>query len=174
MERTSTAIIAVIGGLALATAAGAQGQSGAHGGGGGAASSAGAGGAFSAGPSATVPSTGATTDNYGRTQRESARESSQGSTHASDTAKTHANANSALGVDTSATASALIGLKTGLTVKDSSGATLGTVSKIEKSKDGTVRSVLVASASGKTKTLHLAPGDLTVSGDVVTTTKTPH
>jgi hypothetical protein len=170
MERTSTAIIALIGGLALATAAGAQGHSGgAHGGGLGASAA----GGFGGGPPATVPSTGATTDNYGRTQRETARENSRGSIYASDTAKAHANANSAI-TDTSATASTLTGLKTGLAVKDSSGATLGTVSKIEKSKDGTIRSVLVASSSGEKKTLHLAPGDLTVSGGVVTTSKTPH
>jgi hypothetical protein len=173
MERTSAAIIALIGSLALATAAGAQGHSGgAHGGGGGI--GAGAAGGFGAGPPATVPSTGAITDNYGRTNRETARENSEGSTYASDTAKTHANANSALGVDTSTTASTLIGLKTGLTVKDSTGATLGTVRKIEKSANGTIRSVQVASASGKKKTLRLAPGDLTVSGGVVTTTQTPH
>lgn len=72
---------------------------------------------------------------------------------------------------TSATApESLSGLKTGLMVKDSSGATIGTVSKVEKTKAGKVRNVMVSSADGKT--IHLAPSTLSVSGDVVTTTST--
>jgi hypothetical protein len=73
---------------------------------------------------------------------------------------------------TSATAPAdLSGLKTGLTVKDSTGATIGTVSKVQKTKAGKVRTVMVSSADGK-RTMHLAPSTLSVSGDVVTTTST--
>jgi hypothetical protein len=83
-----------------------------------------------------------------------------------------AKANAPAGVNASATASALADLKTGQTVKDSTGTTLGTVSRIEKSKNGTVRSVHVASASGG-KTMHLAPGTLSVSNGVVTTTAMP-
>jgi hypothetical protein len=69
------------------------------------------------------------------------------------------------------TTSALAGLTTGLTVKTSSGTTLGTVSKVERSANGVVRTVLVRTANGEHRLLHLAPSSLSVSGDVVTTSQ---
>ena len=121
MQRKTAALFVFAGGLALATAVGAQGQTGA-------------------------PKAGAMTSG--------------------------AKANAPAGVNASATASALADLKTGQTVKDSTGATLGKVSRIEKSTDGAISSVHVATTAGG-KTMHLAPGTLSVSNGVVTTTATP-
>jgi hypothetical protein len=52
------------------------------------------------------------------------------------------------------------------------GTTIGTVSRIVTSRDGTVRSVLVTGADGERRRIRLAPGTLSVNGDVVTTTST--
>jgi len=107
--------------------------------------------------------------NPGATQRDEARENREGPERASPTGVANANENA--GLSSTTAAANLSGLTAGLTVKDSTGATLGTVSKIEKSKDGTVRNVLVQSATGK-RTIRLAPNSLSLSGDVVTTTET--
>ena len=42
--------------------------------------------------------------------------------------------------------------------------------RVNRSSDGTVRSVLVASAEGQ-RTIPVRPGTLSISGDVVTTTQ---
>ena len=140
MERKTAALFVFAGGLALATAVGAQTQSTKP--------------AGSSMPSSAAPKTGAMTSGK------------------SDTGKMQSSAKSATGVNASATASALADLKMGQTVKDSTGTTLGKVSRIEKSKDGTINSVHVATAAGG-KTMHLAPGTLSVSNGVVTTTAMP-
>jgi hypothetical protein len=64
--------------------------------------------------------------------------------------------------------SALPGLSTGLAVRSSSGATVGTVSQVVTGADGSIRAVVVTSPSGKT--VQLPPSSLSVSGGVVTTT----
>ena len=128
MQRKTAALFVFAGGLAFASAVGAQGQTPSG----------------SSMPSSAAPKTGAMSSG----------------------------AKSATGVNASATASALADLKMGQTVKDSSGTTLGTVSRIEKSKDGAISSVHVASAAGG-KTMHLAPSTLSVSNGVVTTTAMP-
>jgi len=163
MNYPTFATIALAGGLALAGGAAAQrGAAPGH-------------GAMPPQVQAPMPSarTGAlppsTEVNPGVTQRDEARAGREGPDRASPTGVANANENAGL---SSATAADLSGLTTGLTVKDSTGATLGTVSKIEKSKDGTVRNVLVESATGK-RTIRLAPNSLSVSGDVVTTTSPP-
>lgn len=147
-----------VGGLA-ATSAGAGPPAG-HGGGLGA----GLGVGLGAGPPVAPPA--ATRPNPGRIERNDARINRESPNRASPNGVANANENAGL---SSATVGDLSGLKTGLTVKDSTGVTLGTVSKIETSKDGKVSNVLVASANGS-RTIRLPPTSLSISGDVVTTT----
>ena len=64
--------------------------------------------------------------------------------------------------------SALPGLDTGLTVKGSGGATIGTVSRVVTGADGKIRLVVATSPTGRT--IRLAPNTLSISGGVVTTT----
>jgi len=111
----------------------------------------------------TSPDTGVST-------RTDARLNSQGPAHASDRALDRANENSVLSGSTT-TGGTGLKLETGLTVRDTNGATLGTISRINRSADGTIRNVLVKSASGKRQVITLAPNTLTVNGDVVTTTR---
>ena len=94
---------------------------------------------------------------------------SQGPTHASPTGIAHANSNSVLARG-SVQASTLPGLTTGLTVNNSSGTSIGTVSQIVTGTDGSVRLVVVTNDSGQT--FRLAPSTLSISGGVVTTTST--
>ena len=115
-----------------------------------------------------TPNLGASA-NVGLSQSGSARINREGPANASATGVANANEHAGL---SSATTADLTGLSTGLTVKDSAGATIGTVTKVEKSRDGVIHNVLVASADGK-RTIRLAPSSLSVSGDVVTTTATP-
>jgi hypothetical protein len=165
MKYAAIAVMALAGGLALAAPADAQ-----RGGGGGR-------GAFpSAAPPTPMPvNPGAAThgtlpDNPGVIRRDDARINREGPSHASPTGVANANENAGL---SSTTAPAdLSGLTTGLTVKDSTGATIGTIARIEKSGDGKIRNVLV-NAAGSTRTIRLAPSSLSLSGDVVTTTAPP-
>jgi hypothetical protein len=96
-----------------------------------------------------------------------ARFHSQALYHASPTGIAHANSHSVLasGVVVSG---ALAGLTTGLTVKNSAGTTLGTVSQLVTGSDGLVRLVIVTSPTGQT--FRLIPSTLTLSGGIVTTT----
>ncbi|MDB5476907.1 MAG: hypothetical protein JWP49_2418, partial [Phenylobacterium sp.] len=63
-------------------------------------------------------------------------------------------------------------LTAGQTVQTASGTTIGTITRVQRSANGTVKSVLVRTAGGARRVLHLAPRDLTVSGNVVTTSQT--
>ena len=103
--------------------------------------------------------------------RTDARANSQGPDHASDTGIANSNENSVLH-DSTVTSPDLSGLETGMTVRNSAGTELGTISRIVTSDDGTIRSVLVAGADGQRRTIQLRPGTLTLSGDIVTTTDT--
>jgi hypothetical protein len=94
---------------------------------------------------------------------------SQGAANANLGAVATANVNSALAAGAVAS-SALPGLTTGLTVKTSAGASLGTVSQVVTGEDGSIRLVVVAGADGKTH--RLMPNKLSISGGVVTTTET--
>jgi hypothetical protein len=94
---------------------------------------------------------------------EEARAKRQGPANASPTGV--ANANEHAGLASATTTTDLTNLKTGLTVKDAAGTTLGTVSKIMKSSAGMVENVLVTGADGKT--YRVAPDNLSLSGDVV-------
>jgi sporulation protein YlmC with PRC-barrel domain len=67
-------------------------------------------------------------------------------------------------------ASTLQGLTTGLTVNNSTGTQVGTVSQVVTGTDGSIRQVIVTGANGKT--YRLAPTTLSISGNVVTTTST--
>ena len=99
--------------------------------------------------------------------RTDARANSQGPANASPTGVANSNENSVLH-DSTAPASDLTGLRTGLVVRDSSGTQIGTISRIVTTPDGRIQNVLVTSADRRT--IRLAPGTLTLSGDVVTAT----
>ena len=92
---------------------------------------------------------------------------SQGLQHASPTGIAHASPNSVLARG-SVQATALPGLTTGLTVNDSTGASIGTVNQIVTGTDGSIRAVIVTKTDGGT--IRLAPTTLSISGGVVTTT----
>jgi hypothetical protein len=98
-----------------------------------------------------------------------AAQRSQGPAHASPNGMMHANENSVLARG-AVSATQLEGLNTGLTVQDSTGATVGTVSQVITGPNNTIRGVVVTSSTGQTFTL--APSSLTISGSVVTTTST--
>jgi hypothetical protein len=61
-------------------------------------------------------------------------------------------------------------LRTGLMVRDSTGASLGTIARINRSGDGTIRNVLVRNRNGRSRTIPVAPNSLSIDGDIVTTT----
>lgn len=98
--------------------------------------------------------------------------SPSGQANASATGAANANANTGLAAST--TAPDLSSLKPGMAVRNAAGETLGTVSKVEKAADGTVKTVLVAGADAKSKTMRLAPSSLSVSGDAVVTSEATH
>ena len=98
-----------------------------------------------------------------------ARLHSQGLLHASPTGIAHANVHSVLAGGTVVSGS-LAGLTTGLTVKTSTGTTLGTVSQIVTDSSGNIRLVIVTSPTGRT--YRLAPTTHSLLGGVVTTTQT--
>ena len=100
--------------------------------------------------------------------RARARTNSRGPERASPRALERANANSVLS-GASRLRTDLGALAPGLTVRDASGATLGTISRVIRSSDGTVRNVLVQ-AQDRRRTIPLRPDSLSLSGDIVTTT----
>ena len=96
-----------------------------------------------------------------------ARMNSQGLMHASVRGISRANSHSVL-AGGAVLSTALPGLATGLTVKNSGGTTVGKVSQIVTGRDGSVRLVVVTSPTGQT--FRLVPSTLSVSGGIVTTT----
>ena len=98
-----------------------------------------------------------------------AGENSQGLENANVQAVARANENSAL-ADGAVAGNALPGLTTGLNVKSSAGASLGTVSQVVMGSDGTIRLVIVNGENGTT--YRLLPNQLSIAGGVVTTTET--
>lgn len=102
--------------------------------------------------------------------RTRARANARAPERASDRAIERANENSVLAGTTRPPRADLSDLRAGLTVRNSAGAELGTIRRVNRSRDGTVRSVLVASADGQ-RTIPVRPGTLSISGDVVTTTQ---
>ena len=102
-------------------------------------------------------------------QNSPAAQNSQALQHASPTAIAHANQNSVLARG-AVSSTALPGLTTGLTVNDSGGTSIGTVSQVVTGSDGSIRMVLVTGANGQT--YRLPASSLTISGGVVTTTST--
>jgi sporulation protein YlmC with PRC-barrel domain len=97
-----------------------------------------------------------------------ARLNSQGLMHASATGIAHANSHSVL-ASGQVSSSTLQGLTTGLTVKSSTGTTLGTVSQIVTDNSGNIRMVIVTNTSTGQR-LRLSPTSLSISGSIVTTT----
>lgn len=63
----------------------------------------------------------------------------------------------------------LSALEVGLTVRTAAGVEIGTIRRINRSSDGTIRSVIVSRA-GRPGNLRLAPETLTISDGIVTTT----
>ncbi len=102
-------------------------------------------------------------------KKEQARSNSEGADHASATGTANASEHS-VHADGAVDGSALPGLTTGLSVRDSSGTALGTVSQVVTGSDGSIRQVIVTAPSGET--LRLMPDQLSVSGGVVTTSQT--
>lgn len=102
--------------------------------------------------------------------RTEARANARAPDRASDRAIERANENSVLAGAERPPAADLSGLRAGLTVRSSAGAELGTIRRVNRSSDGTVRSVLVASADGQ-RTIPVRPNTITIDGDVVTTTQ---
>ena len=100
--------------------------------------------------------------------RTNARVNSQGAAHANERALERSNENSALHSGTSVN---LTGLATGMTVLNSDGVSLGTIARVIRSGDGSVRNVLVRTTDGTRRTISLAPSSLTLNGNLVTTTQ---
>ena len=116
----------------------------------------------------TTPTTSTTTDtNFSTNSQATAH--SQGPSHASPTGVAHASDNSVLarGAVSSTT---LNGLATNMTVNNSTGTQIGTVTQIITGPNNTIRAVVVTSSTGKTYTLPAS--SLSISGGVVTTTST--
>jgi hypothetical protein len=103
----------------------------------------------------------------GTTRRDEARTNSQGPANASTTGIANANENSVL-AGGSVAADTLPGLNTGLAVRSSTGTELGTISQVVTGTDGSIRLVVVTSASGET--VRIPANQLSISGDVVTVT----
>ena len=96
-----------------------------------------------------------------------AKVNSQGMLHANPNGISHSSSNSALARG-AVSSTALPGLTTGLTVNNSTGTSIGTVSQVITGTDGSIRAVVVTSPTGQT--VRLAPTTLSISGGVVTTT----
>ena len=124
--------------------------------------------ALSTGADTTVDADSNVDANVNTNANGNAGANSQGAVNANVRAVERANANSALAAGAVASAS-LPGLTTGLNVKTSAGASLGTVSQVVTGTDGSIRLVIVTDASGKTH--RLMPNQLNISGGVVTTTQ---
>jgi hypothetical protein len=119
-------------------------------------------------PSMNMPSMNAPTGpSYSPNSQ--AIEHSQGPANASPTGISHANQNSVLARG-AVSGTSLTGLTTGLTVQNSAGTAVGTVSRVITGSDGSIRAVVVTGTNGQT--YRLAPSTLSISGNVVTTTST--
>ena len=97
-----------------------------------------------------------------------ARANSQGPNHANARARARANDRSVLAEGRTTTDLSL--LRNGLIVRNSAGANLGTIARINRTGDGRIVNVLVRDPNGRSRTIPVAPNSLTISGDVVTTT----
>ena len=156
----------------LAAPGGGNGGGGSHGAGGMAGANAGQMGAMHASPNSSLNRTTTTTNTTLGTsynQNSPAAQNSQALQHASPTGIAHANQKSVLARGAVST-STLSGLTTGLTVNDSGGTSIGTVSQVIAGPNDTIRAIVVTSSTGQTYTL--SANSLTISGGVVTTTST--
>ena len=88
--------------------------------------------------------------------RTEARANARAPERASDRAIERANENSVLAGTERPPVADLSGLREGLTVRSSAGAEIGTIRRVNRSSDGSVRSVLVASADGQ-RTIPVRP-----------------
>lgn len=99
--------------------------------------------------------------------RDQARMNSQGSIHASDTAKAHANPNSAIFTTTTGTQ---LTFTTGMAVYNPGNAQIGTVQRIVTNGQGVVTRVFIKDAAGRTYSL--SPTSFTLVGSNLTTSAT--
>lgn len=185
---TSIASLAIV-----AAAPAIAGPGGGHGGnGGGNGGGQGAGAMGGAGPMGGAGSMGGpmsgTTSGLNRTGadiRATARSSSEGPEYANPHAIERANQNSVLSTGTTSGTttttsgsqlrasgqnrfqSSLTGVTTGMTVTDSAGTTIGTVSGVRTVGNGSIKTVQVTLTNGQVVTL--APSSLSLSGGVLTT-----
>lgn len=84
-------------------------------------------------------------------------------------ARASANANANAGAVSANAGASLDTLAAGMAVRDASGRAIGKVSRVLRTASGKVQSVEVAGNGGKT--INLAPGNLSLSGGVVTTSE---
>ena len=103
---------------------------------------------------------------FGVRSRTDARVDSQGPANASARARARANDNSVLA--TGRVTSDLSLLRDGLVVRDSTGAELGTIARINRTGDGRIVNVLVRDEDGRSRTIPVAPNSLSISSDIVT------
>ena len=109
---------------------------------------------------------------FGVRTRTDARLNSQGPAHANARARARANQNSVLA--TGRTTSDLTLLRNGLVVQNTAGTRLGTIARINRTRDGRIVNVLVRDrATGHSRTIPVSASTLTINGDVVTTTYIP-
>ena len=108
------------------------------------------------------------TRDIGVRTRTDARLDSQGPAHANARARARASDRSVLA--RGRTTSDLSLLRTGLTVQNANGVTLGTVARINRASNGRIVNVLVRNrATGHSRTIPVSPRTLSINGNVVTT-----
>lgn len=154
-------VLSSIATLALVSAAPVAAQLGGVLGGGGGANVGGAVG----GVGSTVGGAVGAQGGNGASVSDQARVNSQGAANASVNGLANTNANSAL---SGAGVTTLTGIETGLSVKNSTGASIGTVSKVITNNRGAVVGVKVKLAGGGSATIPATT--LAMNGSVVTTT----
>ena len=161
MQRNILLCVGVAGALALSAPAFAHG-----GGGGGGGMGGGMGGLGAHGDMGGMGNHGEDSTTF--------RDNSQGPSNASPTGGANANSHSVVhGAGTPT--GPLAGLTKGMTLTDANGATIGTISRVIRSKAGVVRNVLVTPASSTglhRHTLPVRPSTITLSGTTAQTSLT--
>lgn len=109
--------------------------------------------------------------NVSGTPNGNAGDNSQGASHAATEAGLNANAHA--GLAGASKGVQIPGLTKGMTLTDSTGAVIGTISKVNRSSGGVVRTVLVspdASTGLHRHTVPIRPDTISLTGGVATTT----
>ena len=151
----------VAGGSALA-----QGRGGGHGGGHGQGHGVGVGVGVGVGHDRIRVDSDIRRNDVGVNTRDDARLNSRGPDNANVRARARANDNSVLARGRVSTDLTL--LRTGLVVRNSAGTNLGTIRRINRTRDGRIVNVLVRDPLGRSRTIPVAPNSLRISGGLVT------